>query len=54
MRENPDLPIEYHDSVSELCKGSDALVLMTDWGEFRHLPWLELGKAMKKRNACRR
>jgi len=33
----PDLRIRYCESVSELAAGSDALVLVTEWAEFRNL-----------------
>jgi UDPglucose 6-dehydrogenase len=47
MREYPHLPLEYHESVSELSEGCDALVLMTGWPEFKQLPWPDLARAMK-------
>jgi UDPglucose 6-dehydrogenase len=47
MREHPHLPLEYHDNVSEMSRGCDALVLMTGWPEFKHLPWPDLARAMK-------
>ncbi len=27
----------------------DALVVMTDWSEFKHLPWTEMAKTMRGR-----
>ena len=47
MREHPHLPLEYHDNVSEMSRGCDALVLMTGWPEFKHLPWPDLASTMK-------
>lgn len=35
-------------SVRELAKGADALVLVTEWPEFRDLPFAALGKLMKR------
>ncbi|MFQ6019212.1 MAG: UDP-glucose dehydrogenase family protein [Dehalococcoidia bacterium] len=49
MRERPELPVEYHDRVSELIKQCDALLVMTEWAEFQHLPWPDLAKAMRGR-----
>ncbi|MFQ5872790.1 MAG: UDP-glucose dehydrogenase family protein [Dehalococcoidia bacterium] len=49
MEEYPELPIEYHDSVKGLSKGCDALVLMTDWEEFKQQPWTDLARVMKRK-----
>ena len=49
QRERPDLAIQYHDSVDELSQGCDALMVMTDWDQFRHLPWAKLAKSMRRR-----
>src|SRR6185503_17680185 len=35
-------------SVRELAKGADALVLVTEWPEFRELPFAALAKLMKR------
>ena len=35
-------------SVRELAKGADALVLVTEWPEFRELPFAKLAKLMKR------
>jgi UDPglucose 6-dehydrogenase len=48
-RERPDLALQYHDSVDEMSKGCDALVVMTDWSQFTRLPWAELAKTMRQR-----
>lgn len=47
--EFPHLALEYHDSVDDLCDGCDALLLMTDWAEFRNLPWPSLARRMRGR-----
>ena len=48
-RERPDLAIEYHDSPVGMSDGCDALVVMTEWDEFRRLPWAELARRVKGR-----
>lgn len=45
----PDQDIIYCSTEMELACDSDALVLLTDWDQFRHLPWSELGDKMKKK-----
>lgn len=42
----PDQDLVYCSSVEELARESDALVLLTDWDQFRHLPWQEIGESM--------
>jgi UDPglucose 6-dehydrogenase len=46
-RERPDLAIEYHQSVDGAFTGSDALVLMTDWPEFKTLVWSDVAARMQ-------
>src|SRR5580700_7548368 len=43
-----DLKIRYCDSVDEVAEESDALVLVTEWNEFRRLPLEELARSMTK------
>ncbi len=45
----PDLAITYADNVLDLAKGCDALVLVTEWEEFRHLPLPALAEVMRQR-----
>jgi UDPglucose 6-dehydrogenase len=45
---NPDLDIIYCDSVSDLSADCDALVLVTEWDEFRHIDWKATAGAMRK------
>ncbi len=49
QRERPDLAIQYQDSVDELSQGCDALMVMTDWAEFKELPWAKLANLMRGR-----
>jgi UDPglucose 6-dehydrogenase len=49
QRQRPDLALQYHTSIDEMIEGCEALVVMTDWDEFRHLPWDRLAKSMRKR-----
>lgn len=36
-KQNPDMNIEYFETVNEMVQGLDALVLVTEWGEFCNL-----------------
>jgi UDPglucose 6-dehydrogenase len=42
----PDLGVQYEESVEELFEGVHAVVLLTEWREFRELPYAELGERM--------
>jgi UDPglucose 6-dehydrogenase len=44
----PDLKIRYCDSPQELASGADALVVVTEWREFRSLQLAELARLMAK------
>jgi UDPglucose 6-dehydrogenase len=48
-RERAELAIEYHDCPAEMSTGCDALVLMTDWEEFKRLSWEELAHKVRRR-----
>jgi len=41
-RREVDLPLEYAETPEDLLKGADAVVLATDWPEYRTWPWGEL------------
>jgi len=41
-KQNPELRIQYCDSVERVAEGADALVLATEWDEFRNLDLAEL------------
>ncbi len=41
--------IHYCSSIEESVTGSDAIVLVTEWDEFRNVNFAELGKAMKSK-----
>ena len=45
-KQQPDLKIRYCDSVEELAADADALVLVTEWQEFRGLDLAKLARAM--------
>jgi UDPglucose 6-dehydrogenase len=45
----PEQNIVYCASAAETARDSDALVLLTDWNQFRHLPWAEIGESMKRK-----
>ena len=46
---HPDLPIAYFDRAEEAVEGADAVVLVTDWPQYRELDWNALGSAMRGR-----
>lgn len=43
---HPELSIAYNDHLDEMTDGCDALVLMTDWPEFRHIDWADVSRRM--------
>jgi UDPglucose 6-dehydrogenase len=43
---NPDLDVIYCKDVIELAHGCDAMLLITEWEEFRHANWQEIAKVM--------
>jgi UDPglucose 6-dehydrogenase len=44
---NPNLDITYCTEMEELATDCDALVLVTEWDEFKHVHWKELAKYMR-------
>ncbi len=40
-QQNASLDLQYCDSLPELVTGADALVLVTEWEQYRELPWAE-------------
>jgi UDPglucose 6-dehydrogenase len=46
---HPDLDIIYCEDLRELADNCDALVLVTEWDEFRCADWKELHNAMRNR-----
>jgi UDPglucose 6-dehydrogenase len=44
---HPELEIVYCENLEELATGSDALVLVTEWEEFRRAPWTRIASLMK-------
>lgn len=44
---NPSLDIVYCDTTDDLAQDSDALVLVTEWEQFRKLDWAKLAKTMR-------
>lgn len=45
---HPDLQITYCDDALSVAHSADALVLVTEWPEFREIEWAEMASAMKK------
>jgi UDPglucose 6-dehydrogenase len=48
-RQHPDLKVEYAENTLQLAEDCDALVVVTEWGEFRYLKLEQLGEAMRTR-----
>ena len=46
-REYPDLKIEYADTAAALAEDCDAVVIVTEWEEFRYLDLAQLAEAMR-------
>ncbi|QGG47196.1 UDP-glucose dehydrogenase family protein [Heliorestis convoluta] len=46
---HPNLAIEYVSSSTELVNGIDALILITEWNEFIHLPYKLYGEKMRQK-----
>jgi UDPglucose 6-dehydrogenase len=44
-----DLKIEYCHDLLQLADNSDALVLVTEWDEFKNANWIEMAKRMKNK-----
>ena len=47
--QNPTLDIIYCDNLLDLANNADALVVVTEWEEFRHADWKALGEVMRNR-----
>jgi len=45
----PDQQVIYCETAADTARDADALVILTDWDEFLHLPWAELAATMKNR-----
>ncbi|HED23666.1 MAG TPA: UDP-glucose/GDP-mannose dehydrogenase family protein, partial [Firmicutes bacterium] len=45
----PDQDVVYCRTAEEAARDSDALVILTDWEEFSHLSWPEIGSLMNRR-----
>lgn len=44
---HPEVPIDYFDSAERAVEGADAVVLVTDWPQYRKLDWQALGPLMR-------
>jgi len=45
----PEQEVVYCSGAAEAARDSDAVLILTDWDEFYHLPWEELGESMKQK-----
>ena len=45
-REHPELPVTYCDDPVELARDCDAVVVVTDWDDYRRLPLAAMAQAM--------
>jgi UDPglucose 6-dehydrogenase len=48
-REYPDLPLYYCATPEEMAEETDALVLVTEWPQYRELPWEQMAQCMRRR-----
>ncbi len=48
-RERPELAIGYHESIAIMSEGCNALLVMTEWEEFRNLQWADLARRVRGR-----
>lgn len=46
-RECPDLQVQYCERAEDVFDGADAVVLVTEWPEYRELPWERLAALMR-------
>jgi len=47
QRQYPGLPVEYCHDLESLAAGCDAVVLVTDWSDYRHLPYSTMSERMR-------
>jgi UDPglucose 6-dehydrogenase len=45
-QQHPELDIKYEENAEDVFINSDAVVLVTEWDEFKRLPFIELGEKM--------
>lgn len=45
--QHPELEVTYAESLLDLATKSDALVLVTEWEEFKRANWNEIGSVMR-------
>ncbi len=43
----PELPVEYSPNEIELARGCDAVVIVTDWDEYRRMPLVDIAAVMQ-------
>jgi UDPglucose 6-dehydrogenase len=48
-KDRPELSIAYHHCPLQMSVGCDALLVMTEWEEFKELSWADLSQRMRKR-----
>src|SRR5262249_696512 len=44
---HPELEITYCENLEQLASGADALILVTEWDEFKQAPWGKIAGLMK-------
>jgi UDPglucose 6-dehydrogenase len=45
--QNPDLELKYCDNLLDLAKNCDALLLVTEWDEFKQVNWSQIAQLMR-------
>jgi UDPglucose 6-dehydrogenase len=48
LQEHPDLGVQTCHGLETLAQGADALVLLTEWPQYRGWPYEELAKRMRR------
>lgn len=45
---HPQLEINYCDDIEQVARGADALIVVTEWSQFREVNWFEVAGLMRK------
>ena len=48
LKNNYSKTVYFSKSINEAALGADAIVILTDWGEFNEIDWLSISRIMRK------